>query len=332
MEPVITAGNDCLVSITVPIKDGMDVFAIGTRLQKAFMKYSDDVNVEFPYKNGVSYAGVIINKSISRMCVELPDIVKLMDDTLHEDEVDKKLYRLSYKGYIYKHDTPLHDLSANGVQNMFDNIMKSQVKAVVDIENEERNETLRTYVSYEKERMLDDMFNGIRNRASGNKVYSFYSNSLIVSIGDKDITDAFKEPEHPLLQGNWFTMDKKYVENITKRGSYFVKHEKENLREWTPLVTRQIKNGEDEFYQIGTGLLLDGKTSTMYFDGKMSLKNLVYVADTISFNLRKSDIDLPKTKILQDFMVNAKEIKLEKVQSVDLSSDNVKKRENTRMF
>ena len=64
----------------------------------------------------------------------------------------------------------------------------------------------------------------------------------------------------------------------------------------------------------------------------MSLKNLVYVADTISFNLRKSDIDLPKTKILQDFMVNAKEIKLEKVQSVDLSSDNVKKRENTRTF
>ena len=330
MEPVITAGNDCLVLITVPIKDGMDILAIGTRLQRRFSSYSDDVNIQFPYKNGVSYAKVVVHKPISSTCTELPAIISLMDKNLYDEEVDKKAYRLSYRGYIYKHDVPLSNLSETEVQNTLEKIMINQVKSVVDIENEERNETLRTYVSYEKERMLESMFNGIWNGKRGNNVYSFYSNSLIVSLGDKDISSVFSPSEGDLLQGVWRTMPERSVENIEKKGNYFIKHEKENFRRWLPISTREINNSNDEFYQIGTGVLMDGKTSTMYIDGKMTLHNFVHAADSISFGLGKVGIDLPKTKILQDFMINAKNLKLEKVQNIDLSFDNNRKYEKSR--
>ena len=331
MEPVITSGNDCLVTLTIPIKDGMDILAVGTKLQKAFASYGEDVNVQFPYVNGASYAKLAVHKTIDNICTDLPKIVNLMDKTLSDDEVDKKAYRISYRGYIYKYDASLSNLSETAVQNMLDKIMINQVKSVVDVENEERNETLRTYVSYEKERMLKSMFVGIWNRKGGNNLYSFYSDSLVDSLEGKDIAPLFKATESVIMQGVWSPMDEQTVENIAKKGNYFVKHEKENFREWSSVSTRVIRNGENEFYQIGTGVLMDGKTSAMYVDGKMSLHNFVHTADTISFHLRNIGIDLPKTKILQDFMVNAKELKLEKTITENLGMDNIKEREHTRV-
>ena len=183
----IVSGDECLINLDVEVRDNADFVYITQKLRKALKEnqMSDDnysyngIEVKRPfdkygnhYLTNPKHITIELHELVSQAQEDVVNVVKLMDETLSDSEVFKKSFTMAYHGYLYDEKQKLKDLSEKTVSDMFDTMLKNQVRHVGEIEEKEDNLLWKGHVTYEFEHLLNEV-NHILTYRDDTKLYGF---------------------------------------------------------------------------------------------------------------------------------------------------------------
>ena len=189
----IVSGDECLINLDVEVRDNVDLVYITKKLREA-LKENQMYGADYPY-NGIEvkrpfdkygnhyltypeHVTIELHELVSQAQEDVVNVVKLMNETLSGSEIFKKSFTMAYHGYLYDEKQELKDSSEKTVSDMFNTMLKNQVRRVGEIEEKEDNLLWKGHVTYEFEHLLNEV-NHILIYYEDSKLYGFDTESKL---------------------------------------------------------------------------------------------------------------------------------------------------------